>query len=96
VWRDEAPLAGLSPDSLEQRPGCAVVLDWFENGMYVGSTIGIECISHHRGASYATSEVIVEASSIRTWDRGFDDSGEQVWGAEMGGYVFDKLRPGKR
>jgi CpeT protein len=91
AWRDEHPLEGFSPDSLEQRPGCAVLLDWYENGMYVGSTVGSECISSHRGASYATSEVIVERTGIRTWDRGYDEAGEQVWGAESGGYVFDKV-----
>lgn len=96
AWRSEKPLAGLSPDSLVMRPGCAVVLDWFENGMYVGSTVGTECASDHRGASYATSEVIMESLSIRTWDRGYDESGEQVWGAEMGGYVFDRLHAVKR
>ncbi len=90
-WMIERPLAGLSPDSLEMRRGCAVLLDWYPNGMYVGSTVGNECLSDHRGASYATSEVIVERFRIRTWDRGYDEAGEQVWGAETGGYEFDKI-----
>jgi hypothetical protein len=25
---------------------------------------------------------------IVSWDRGFDASGAQVWGAEKGGYIF--------
>lgn len=92
AWRERRPLSELSPDSLAARPGCAVILDWYENGMYVGSTVGSECASRHRGASYATSEVIVERTRIMTWDRGYDAEGEQVWGAEEGGFEFDKIR----
>jgi CpeT protein len=93
AWRMERSLSTLSPDSLEMRPGCAVILDWYTNGMYVGSTVGNECVSGHRGASYATSEVIVQRMRITTWDRGYNEAGEQVWGAEMGGYEFDKILP---
>jgi hypothetical protein len=27
---------------------------------------------------------------ILSWDRGFDANGNQVWGAEKGGYIFKK------
>jgi hypothetical protein len=27
-----------------------------------------------------------------SWDRGYNDAGEQVWGAEKGGYIFLKTR----
>lgn len=30
----------------------------------------------------------VEPDRIVSWDRGFDESGSQVWGATAGGYVF--------
>jgi len=95
AWRLERPLSALSPDSLELRRGCAVMLDWYANGMYVGSTVGNGCASSHRGASYATSEVIVERHCIRTWDRGYNEAGEQVWGAGAGGYEFDKIPSSK-
>jgi hypothetical protein len=26
-----------------------------------------------------------------SWDRGFDADGNQVWGAEGGGYVFHRM-----
>jgi hypothetical protein len=26
-----------------------------------------------------------------SWDRGFDEQGQQVWGAEAGAYVFLKV-----
>jgi hypothetical protein len=28
-----------------------------------------------------------------SWDRGYNDEGEQVWGAEKGGYRFVKRPP---
>jgi hypothetical protein len=41
-----------------------------------------------RGASYATSEVVLRDDGLDTWDRGFDDAGKQVWGATKGAYQF--------
>lgn len=89
-WKEPAPLSGLSPDSLEVRDGCAVMLVWKEGEGFVGGTAGKECLSDLRGAAYATSEVAVMPDRLVSWDRGFDASGRQVWGARGGGYVFMK------
>ncbi|MBN1423999.1 chromophore lyase CpcT/CpeT [Candidatus Fermentibacteria bacterium] len=87
IWRTRDPLTGLSPDSLEARPGCAILLRK-HNDVFTGSTLGRLCKSSLRGAAFATSEVEVSATSLMSWDRGFSSTGEQVWGSEMGGYVF--------
>ena len=87
AWREEAPLADITPDSLEVREGCAVILHPTETG-FRGSTVDAECQSSLRGASYATSEVVVRPDRIESWDRGFDAEGEQVWGAVEGPYIF--------
>jgi hypothetical protein len=87
-WRTDEPLSSLTPDSLSLRKGCGVALRRGEDGAFRGGTDGKECRSSLRGASYATSEVTVLSDRIVSWDRGFDESGEQVWGARQGGYVF--------
>jgi len=89
-WKNTRPFINLVPDSLVERAGCEVVLV-YENGMFKGSTGATSCKSTLRGASYATSEVEVFVDKIISWDRGFDDKGEHVWGAEKSGYVFDKV-----
>jgi len=58
---------------------------------FVGGTEGKGCASDLRRATYATSEVVVKLDHLTSWDRGFDKSDRQVWGAEKGGYVFLKL-----
>jgi reactive intermediate/imine deaminase len=94
IWRSPRPLQALSPDDLTPREGCAVILRRQDDGTFAGSTVEHQCKSSLRGASYATSEVIVRRDGIESWDRGFDAAGEQVWGAEKGAYVFDrKPRP---
>ncbi|CAA7396377.1 unnamed protein product [Spirodela intermedia] len=41
------------------------------------------------GASYCTSELSVHRSGeIHTWDRGFDEEGNQIWGVKEGPYEF--------
>jgi hypothetical protein len=87
-FRMPEPLAGLSPESLEVREGCAVILRKGGDKQFSGATVEHQCKSGLRGASYATSEVTVGPDSILSWDRGFAESGEQVWGAEKGPYLF--------
>lgn len=90
VWREEDPLAELSPDDLEARTGCTVFLRW--NGeFFEGGTRGNGCASDLRGASYARSEVRAYPDRLETWDRGFDADGNQMWGAENAGYVFRRV-----
>jgi hypothetical protein len=89
-WKNAEPLPGLTPDSLEVREGCAVILVWREDEGFVGGTVGKGCQSDLRGAAYAASEVVVKSDRLVSWDRGLDESGRQVWGARDGGYVFAK------
>jgi len=75
-----------------ERDGCTVELAWIDDH-YQGSTPGTACESDLHGASYATSEVELYPDHIRSWDRGFDAEGEQVWGATEGGYLFERRTP---
>lgn len=90
AFRQERPLAALSPDSLTAREGCAIVLRPQPDGSFAGATEGRACPSDLRGAAYATSEVVIRPGEMVSWDRGFDAEGKQVWGATKGGYVFRK------
>ena len=90
AFRQDEPLANLTPDSLTWKEGCAILLAPQEDGSYMGSTGDRTCPSTLRGSSWATSEVTLEAQRMISWDRGWDQAGEQVWGAVKGGYVFDK------
>ncbi|MEB3298225.1 MAG: chromophore lyase CpcT/CpeT [Candidatus Sericytochromatia bacterium] len=89
VWKLPEPLKMLEPSRLLVREGCAVLLSRTRDG-YAGGTEGKGCASDINGASHATSEVTVDGRRLVSWDRGYDASGRQVWGARKGGYVFIK------
>ncbi len=80
----------LSPDDLTLRDGCGVYLTQ-EGQSFVGGTEGKGCASTLGGASYATSEVTLNRDQLQSWDRGFSADGEQVWGAEAGPYLFERM-----
>lgn len=88
---DPTRLAGVTPETLEALPGCTVVLRRIDAATFRGSTLGSACENAFGKAVYATSEVTITASSIRSWDRGYDAKAEQVWGATKGGYEFLRL-----
>ena len=79
----------LNPDSLTVLPGCALNLT-FKDGGFVGATSVGECLNSWGDAIYATSEVAIYSDSLYSWDRGYDSTNTQVWGAENGGYQFIK------
>ena len=88
--RDDFP-SPLTPDSLELRTGCTILLRAVNDTLFVGGTEGERCESNLRGASYAASEVRITPNVLLSWDRGYDSAGVQVWGARTGGYRFDKM-----
>lgn len=81
----------LKPAELSLREGCTVFLKKQKDGSYTGSTQGIGCESTLRGAKHASSKVTITKKALHSWDQGFNEKGEQVWGATKGGYEFDKL-----
>ncbi len=87
-WKKSYPLDGLTPDGLVKREGASIFLKKSAPGKFEGSTDGKKCKSSFRGAAYATSEVVITAESIYSWDRGYSRDDEQVWGAVKGGYLF--------
>lgn len=93
AWNNTGLLAGLSADSLIDRQGCSIFLKKDKDGNFAGATPGKECLSSLRGAAYATSEVVIYADKLVSWDRGWDKNDKQVWGAEKGGYRFIKQLP---
>ena len=83
------------PSDLTERVGCTIYLKRRDDGAFEGSTLGRLCTSTLRGASWASSEVVITESGLVSWDRGWDEAGAQVWGAEKAGYRFDRIQTGK-
>lgn len=90
-WQTPAYFDRFGLSVLDEREGCEVLLSKDQDG-YAGSTQADNCKSTLRGASYATSVVSMSKNKITSWDQGFDDNGNQVWGATKGPYVFVKLK----
>lgn len=95
AWADSAAkFKDLKVESLITREGCALTLKYDEKAVggpvYAGATREKDCKSTLRGATYATSEAKISSTQMVSWDRGYDEAGKQVWGAEKGGYVFIK------
>ncbi len=81
----------ISPGDLLDREGCTVFMESMGD-YFMGSTNEKDCKSDFRGASYATAKVRVFEERLISWDQGFNESEEQVWGATKGGYIFDKVK----
>jgi len=90
--KPNAAFDDVTPGTLKSRDGCTVVLRVRPDRSFTGGTVGNDCPSDRQGAKYATSEIVISENQIVSWDRGSDESGKQVWGAEKGGYVFRRVK----
>jgi hypothetical protein len=79
-------------DELVEREGCKVSLR-ADGPVYRGSTSGRSCPTTLEGATYVTSDVVLDTFGLRSRERGFDPSGAQRWGSESGPYVFVRRTP---
>lgn len=87
LQNDASKRTVLTPDLIELKDGCTVTMNK-SIGIYIGGTDADKCPSDLRGASYATTKIILKENMLESWDQGFDKNGVQVWGATKGGYIF--------
>lgn len=92
AYKDTAKLNALTFDKLTTKEGCEVIMNKYGTS-FEGGTKGKGCPSNLKGATYATSEIVIELNTLKSWDRGFDETDKQVWGAEKGPYLFKRLTP---
>lgn len=91
AWKSPEKFRGIRPDQLVEREGCVVYLRRESPTRFTGSTRARDCRSSLRGATYATTHVTVMDDSMTSWDRGYDENSNQVWGSENGAYVFRRV-----
>lgn len=92
AWDQPSLFEEINPDSLVIREGCSVYMKRINENCFEGSTLDDHCKSTLRGASYATSTVTICEGKVMSWDQGWNDTDEQVWGAVKEGYVFDRIK----
>lgn len=56
--------------------------------IYLGNTPPGGCPTNYRGATHITNTIWLFEAGMDTSDRGFDEAGNQVWGAEDKVYQF--------
>ena len=79
-------------DELIERVGCAVALR-ADGSILRGTTTGRGCPSEQGGATYATSEWLVDSLGLRSSETGFDAAGARKWGNTAGPVVFVRRSP---
>ena len=89
AWRNPKNLDRIDPFLLLPQEGCAVHLE-FDTGTFSGGTSGTGCENARSGAAYETTEVTIQRDRITSWNRGFNDAGDQMWGSKSGAYVFNR------
>ncbi|HEX7632530.1 MAG TPA: chromophore lyase CpcT/CpeT [Lacunisphaera sp.] len=91
LWQEPARADKWTTANLVPRSGCSLILHLQPGGFFKGGTEGQGCASPLRGVSYTTIEATVSNLEIALWERGYNDSGIQVWGSAHGGNIFKRV-----
>ncbi len=90
-WKQPKFFNKYTEDIVLIKEGCGVYLNRVGFKHYEGETFGEDCYSNLNGASYATSNVEIRNEFLKSWDRGWDENGDQVWGPTEGPYRFERI-----
>lgn len=85
----------LEYSDLEEMCGCHTYIYKSynkDNWYYYGETNESDCKGSFRGATYTTSHFRVYEDRIVSWERGWNDNTEQVWGSTRGAYIYIKQK----
>ena len=94
-WREPGFFNQIDPYELTLRGSCGLHLKRTGDGSLAGGTAGTDCGSGRSGASYMTETLNLGSMEIRSWRRGFDSDGVQVWGGD-GPIVFERSNAAAR
>ena len=87
-WQGNGSMGGLHPDSLDALDGCRIVLRKIDGNEFSGGTEGEGCASSRQGASHETMQMTIRSNRMMLLSRGYDSSGQQVWGSTTGPVTF--------
>ncbi|MDY7020774.1 MAG: chromophore lyase CpcT/CpeT [Cyanobacteriota bacterium] len=59
---------------------------------YIGQTQLEGCPANFKGVVTVTNKIILNADGMETFDRGYDQKGNQVWGAENRPYHYQRVK----
>jgi CpeT protein len=84
-------LQNIPSDGLIVKDGCEITI-WKDNlNAFRGSTNEKNCKGSFGGATYTTSEFVIYPHEVISWERGWDDNGNQKWGPEKSPYIYSKV-----
>lgn len=94
--KDEENFSYLNYKSITEgdiipKEGCDIWIRYNGRGIYNGSTDGNNCVATFRGSTHVTTDFWVKRREVGSWERGWNDNGEQVWGSERGYYIYKKI-----
>jgi len=81
----------ITNDDIFLKEGCDIQIRYNGRGVYNGSTDGNGCVATFRGSSYVTTDFWVKRNQVGSWERGWSNDGDQVWGSQRGYYIYKKI-----
>lgn len=88
-------LSQIKPELFQPKQGCdiKIIKVWSKDNTPIlyGSTNQNDCIASFNGSTYTQVEFLILPIGLISWERGYNENDEQVWGPEQSPYLFLKV-----
>ena len=84
-------LRNVPSEMLIPKEGCSLYIYKDNLNAFRGSTNEKDCKGSFKGATYTTTEFVIYPHEVISWERGWDDEGNQKWGPTNGPYIYSKV-----
>lgn len=72
------------------KAGCDITIRKLAPATYYGITHATSCTATFRNSTYTTAAFLVTPAGIISWERGYTNTHQQIWGSIIGPYHFQK------
>lgn len=88
-------LSQIKPESFQPKQGCDIkiikVYQKDNTPILYGSTNQNDCVATFNGSTYTQVDFLILPNGLISWERGYNENHEQVWGPEESPYLFLKV-----
>jgi hypothetical protein len=89
--KKKEPFKDVKPDDLTLAEECAIIFVRRTETKYQGNTVGKECKTAHRRATYIMNDVQVFENKIVWAETGHDGDDKIIWGHSNGGHQYMRV-----
>ena len=92
AWKNTDIFDNLDQEDLIYKVGCEIYYSKKTSTIYHGQNKPKLCLSDLENIAFLMSNIVLSEDKISVWIKGYNNSGQQIWGKRKGPYHYLRLK----